>query len=165
MPDTATNTRTVNPIPEGFRTVTPSLIVDDAAAAIDFYVRAFDAQELGRFPAPDGKIMHAELQIGDSRFMLNDEFPEMGCNRSPRTLGSSTASIHLYVPDADAVFERAVAAGATVTMPLMDAFWGDRYGRLTDPFGHDWAIATHQEDLSPEEMERRGAEAFAAGPA
>ncbi len=154
--------RSVRPIPEGYHTVTPTLVVDDAARAIEFYTRAFGAVELFRMPAPDGqKLWHAEIQIGDSRLMLSDELPEMCGSRSPKTLGGSPVGIHLYVEDADAVVQRAVDAGATVGMPLMDTFWGDRYGQVTDPFGHQWGIATHQEDLSEEEIQRR-AEAFAA---
>jgi uncharacterized glyoxalase superfamily protein PhnB len=146
----------VNPIPEGLRSLTPSLTVHDAAAAIEWYKRAFGAVELNRAMAPDGqKIWHAMLQIGDSRLMLNDEFPDMDGSQSPKALGGTPVNIHLYVEDADAVFQRAVEAGATVTMPIMDAFWGDRYGKVFDPFGHDWAIATHLEDPTPEEMYRR----------
>jgi PhnB protein len=147
----------VSPIPEGFHTITPTLICDGAAAAIDFYVRAFGAVELDRAAGPDGKIMHAMIQIGDSRIMLGDEFPEMGC-RAPRTIGGTPVSLHLYVEDADAFYERAIAAGATATMPICDAFWGDRYGRLLDPFGHDWAIATHVRDVSEEEIAKAAQE-------
>jgi uncharacterized glyoxalase superfamily protein PhnB len=160
MVDTAA-TRSVRPIPEGYHSLTPTLILSNAAEAIEFYKRAFGAQELGRMASPDGqKIWHAELQIGDSRLMLGDEMPEAG-SRSPQSLGGSPAGIHLYVEDADAVFQRAVEAGATVVMPLENAFWGDRYGQLTDPFGHRWGIATHIQDLTEEEM-MRGAQAFAA---
>ncbi len=152
----------VRPIPEGYHSLTPTLIVNDAAAAIEFYTRAFGAVELYRMPAPDGqKLWHAEIQIGDSRVMLGDEFPEMGDVRSPASLGGSPVGLHLYVEDADAAVQRAVEAGATVTMPLMDTFWGDRYAKLTDPFGHRWSIAAHVEDVSEEEMRRR-AEAFAS---
>ena len=141
----------VRAIPEGFHSVTPSLIVHAAAEAIEFYKRAFGAVELDRAPSPDGtKIMHATIQIGDSRIMLSDEFPEMGC-KSPRSLGGTPASLHLYVEDADAVFEQAVAAGATVSMPIGDMFWGDRYGRVLDPYGHDWAIASHKRDVTMDE--------------
>jgi uncharacterized glyoxalase superfamily protein PhnB len=147
-----------NPIPHGFHSVTPSLTVNNAAEAIEFYKRAFGAQELYRMAAPDGSgIWHAELKIGDSHVMLNDEFPNMGTSRAPKSLGATTVNLHLYVEDADAVFQRAVEAGATVSMPLMDAFWGDRYGTVTDPYGHSWGIATHIEDVSEEEMMRRAA--------
>lgn len=145
----------VQPVPEGFHTVTPSLTIRNAAAAIEFYKQAFGAEELGRATAPDGQaIWHATLQIGSSRLMLNDEFPEMG-GRSPQALGGTPLSLFLYVEDTDAVFERAVAAGATALMPPMDAFWGDRFSKLTDPYGHEWSIATHIEDVTPEEAARR----------
>jgi PhnB protein len=149
-------TRAVRPIPEGHHTITPSLTVDNAAEAIEFYKRAFGAQELERATAPDGKrIWHAMLQIGDSRLFLGDEFPDMGGSPSPKTLGQTPSSLHLYVEDADAVFQRALNAGATVRMPIEDMFWGDRYGTITDPFGHEWAIATRKEEVSDEEMRRR----------
>jgi uncharacterized glyoxalase superfamily protein PhnB len=140
-----------SPVPEGFRTVTPYLVVDGASDAIEFYQQAFGAEELSRLPGPKGKLMHALIRIGDSRIMLTDEFPQSG-SRSPHAVGGSPVTIHLYVPDADATFERAVAAGAKITLPLADAFWGDRYGRLEDPFGHRWSIATRKEDLSREEI-------------
>lgn len=162
MTDTATVARSARPIPEGYHSVTPSLVVRGAADAIEFYKRAFGARELGRMAAPDGQVIwHAEIQIGDSRLMLSDEFPEMGDCRAPTSLGGTSTSLHIYVEDADAAFQRAVDAGATVSMPLEDAFWGDRYGTVTDPFGHQWGIATHQEDVSEEEMRRR-AQAHAA---
>jgi uncharacterized glyoxalase superfamily protein PhnB len=149
------------PIPEGFHTITPSLIIKGAAEAIEFYKRAFGAEELGRhlMPGTDGseKIAHAELQIGDSRLFLADEFPTHGV-LGPN--GSSPVAIHLYVTDADAVFNRAVGAGATVKMPLLDMFWGDRFGKLEDPFGHTWSIATHIEDVPEEEMAARMAAAM-----
>jgi len=149
------------PVPEGFHTVTPHLIIQGAAGAIDFYQRAFGAEEVCRMPGPDGAtVMHAELKIGDSMLMLCDEFPQMG-SRSPGTLGGTPVTIHLYVPDAEAVVARAAEAGAEVTMPVQDMFWGDRYGRLRDPFGHEWAVATHVEDLTPEEIGKRAAAAFA----
>ena len=144
----------VRPVPEGYSTVTPYLIVADAAAAIDFYTRAFGAQELMRFGDPDGKIMHAELQIGDSRIMLADEAPQMGY-RGPLALGGSAISIMLYVPDVDRVFNRAIEAGASTQQALKDQFYGDRSGTVIDPFGHVWTIATHVEDVSEEEMRRR----------
>ncbi|MCB9849243.1 MAG: VOC family protein [Phycisphaerales bacterium] len=150
----------VNPIPEGFRTVSPHLMIKGASDAIAFYKKAFGAEEIMRMSGPDGKsVMHAELNIGDSRLMVCDEFPNCG-SAAPSANHLTTVSIHLYVPDVDAVFNRAVQAGATPLMPPMDAFWGDRYGKLTDPFGHVWGIATHIEDVSPEECGRR-AEAFA----
>jgi PhnB protein len=144
------------PIPQGYHTVTPYLTVKGAAQAIDFYKRAFGAQEVERMPGPDGtSVMHAELKIGDSIVMLSDEFPQMG-TRSPQTLGGSTVSLFLYVPDVDAAFKRAVDAGAKATMPPADMFWGDRFGKVADPFGHAWGLATHTEDLSPDEIRRRG---------
>jgi uncharacterized glyoxalase superfamily protein PhnB len=148
-----------SPVPEGFHTITPHLVVDGAAAAIEFYQKAFGAKENARMPSPDGKIMHAEIAIGDSLLMLNDEFPDWG-KRGPRSLGGSAVTIHLYVEDADAVMQRAIQAGAKVTMPLQDMFWGDRYGQVEDPYGHRWSIATHKEDVSFGEMERRAKQAF-----
>jgi PhnB protein len=142
------------PIPEGYHTATPYLIIGGAADAIEFYKKAFGAKELFRFPAPDGKIGHAEIKIGDSPIMLADEFPEMGY-KGPQTLGGSPVSIMIYVDDVDTVFNRAVEAGATVKEAVSDKFYGDRMGTLTDPFGHRWHVATHKEDVSPEEMERR----------
>ena len=148
----------VKPIPEGYHTLTPYLIVRGGPRAIDFYRRAFGAVELMRMPAPDGeRLMHAEIRIGDSNVMLSDEFPEMGGGRSPTSLGGAGASLFLYVEDVDAAFARAVAAGAKVQMPVQDMFWGDRYGRLEDPFGHVWSLATHKEDLTREEIARRAA--------
>jgi PhnB protein len=145
----------VNPVPEGFHTLTPSLVVDDAAAAIDFYKRAFGAEEVSRSAGPDGKtIWHAELQIGNSRLMLNDEFPDMGV-RGPKKVGGTSSSLWLYVPDVDAVHQQAVEAGAEVTSPVETQFWGDRTGNVTDPFGHLWSIATRVESPTPEELERR----------
>jgi uncharacterized glyoxalase superfamily protein PhnB len=135
--------------------------VDNAAAAIEFYTRAFGASELFRMPGPDGKIMHAEVLIGDSPIMLCDANPEQG-QLAPPALKGSPVSIFLYVPDVDALFKRAVDAGADVRVPLMDMFWGDRYAQVADPFGHAWQIATHVEDVSPEEMERRAAAAMGA---
>jgi uncharacterized glyoxalase superfamily protein PhnB len=146
-------------IPRGYHTVTPHLTVRGAVDAIDFYKRAFGARERGRMPLPDGKtIMHAELQIGNSIVFLADEFPDMGC-RAPQTLGGATGTLHLYVKDVDRAFRRAVAAGAEVRMPVADMFWGDRYAKVADPFGHEWGLATHKEDLSAREIGRR-AEAF-----
>jgi uncharacterized glyoxalase superfamily protein PhnB len=150
-----------NPIPEGHHAITPHLVVRGASEAIEFYKRAFGAEELYRmpFPGPDGqvKLGHAELLIGDSRLYLADEFPQQGAT-APN--GSSPVSIHLYVTDVDAVFNRAVEAGATATMPPADMFWGDRFGKLVDPFGHHWSIATHLEDLTGEQMQERMAAAF-----
>jgi uncharacterized glyoxalase superfamily protein PhnB len=151
---------TVKPIPEGLHTITPSLVIQGAAKAIDFYVKAFGATERGRFEGPGGSIMHAELKIGDSVVMLTDEMPEMGA-RGPKTLGGTPVTLHIYTEDADALFARATRAGATVKMPMMDAFWGDRYGVVSDPFGHQWSIATHKKDLSVDEMKRGAEEAFA----
>ena len=143
---------TTRPVPEGFHTVTPHLVCGNAAAAIDFYEQAFGAIEIDRMNMPDGKIGHAEIRIGDSRLMLADAFPEYGSN-DPLTLKGTPVVIHLYVDDADAVWERAIAAGAKPTMPLGDAFWGDRYGQVEDPFGHRWSIATHQRDVPMDEMQ------------
>jgi PhnB protein len=145
-------TQQTRPIPEGFHTVTPHLVCGDAAAAIEFYKQAFGATEIDRMNMPDGKIGHAEIRIGDSRLMLADAFPAYGSN-DPLTLKGTAVVIHLYVDDADAVWERATAAGAKPTMPLADAFWGDRYGQVEDPFGHRWSIATHQRDVSMDEMQ------------
>ena len=144
----------VKPIPEGYHSVTPYLIVRGGADAIEFYQKAFGATELFRFPAPDGKIGHAEIKIGDSPIMLADEFPEMGY-KGPQTIGGSPVSIMIYVDDVDGIFNRAVAAGATVKEAVQDKFYGDRTGTVTDPFGHVWHIATHKEDVSIEEMQER----------
>ena len=148
------------PIPEGYENPIPSLTIDGAAEAIEFYKRAFGARERGRMEGPGGMVAHAELEIGSSVVMLADAFPQSG-RRPPTELGGTTVGVFLFVEDVDAVVERAVEAGATLTMPVDDMFWGDRYGQITDPFGHSWEIATHQEDLSPEEMQRRGEEAMA----
>lgn len=145
-----------HPIPEGHHPITPHLVVKGASEAIDFYKRAFGAEEISRmpFPNPDGtmKLGHAELQIGESKLFLADEFPEYG---SVGPNGGSPVTIHLYVTDADATFAQAVEAGATVSMPLADMFWGDRYGKVIDPFGHQWSIAEHIEDLTPEQMQEK----------
>jgi uncharacterized glyoxalase superfamily protein PhnB len=147
--------------PEAGQTIIPHLIVKGAAGAIDFYKKAFGAVEQMRMPTPDGKIMHACLKIGDSSFFLCDEFPGSGGGcKSPQSLGGSCVTIHLNVDDADAVFARAVAAGAKATMPPADMFWGDRYAKVVDPFGHDWSLSTHKEDVSPEEMKKRGQAMF-----
>ena len=150
----------VKPIPDGYHSVTPYLVVDDAAKAIDFYRRAFGAQEIMRMSGPQGKIGHAELKIGDSMIMLSDEMPQAG-TRSAKSLGGSPVGIFLYVTDVDTVYNQAVAAGAKAEMPLADQFWGDRYGKLSDPFGHHWSLATHKEDVAPAEMQKRAAEAMA----
>ncbi|PYU94634.1 MAG: glyoxalase [Acidobacteria bacterium] len=150
----------VKPIPEGFHTLTPHLIVRDAKRAIDFYKRAFGAQQAETHLTPDGKVMHARLKFGDSALMLNDEFPEMGA-RSPQSLGGSPVTINIYTEDVDRLFNQAVSAGATVVMPLKDQFWGDRYGVVADPFGHKWSLCTHIEDVVPEELEKRAKAAFA----
>jgi PhnB protein len=150
----------VKPIPEGYHTITPALIVNDARGAIEFYKRAFDASVRGVADGPGGKVIHAEIKIGDSIVMLSDEFPEWG-SLSPRSAGGKQSmSLHIYVTDADAAFKRAVDAGATVVMPIMDAFWGDRYGQLTDPYGHKWSIGTHKKDMTREEMQKAQDEAF-----
>jgi PhnB protein len=144
----------VKPIPDGYHSVQPYLIVKGASQALDFYKKAFGAEELVRMPGPDGSIMHAEIRIGDSVVMLSDEMPQAQ-GKSPKTLGGTTSGIMLYVENVDQVYKQAVAAGATATAQPTDMFWGDRFGKLVDPFGHDWALATHVEDVAPEEMERR----------
>ena len=148
----------VNPIPAGYHSVTPYLYVDGGDAAIRFYGEAFGAIEVVRMPAGD-RIMHAEIRIGDSHVMLADENPEQDV-LSPTSRGGATSSLMIYLPDVDAVFARAVAAGATAVREPTDQFWGDRMGVLTDPFGHQWSLATHTEDVSPDELEQRMAEAF-----
>jgi PhnB protein len=148
------------PIPEGHHTITPHLVIRDAAQAIEFYKKAFRAREINRMAMPNGKIMHAELQIGDSMLYLADEFPEAGA-RAPQSLGGTPVVLNVYIEDVDKLWKEAVAAGATVKMPLEDQFWGDRYGQLVDPFGHAWGLATHKEDVAPDEMERRAREAMA----
>ncbi|MFQ5653910.1 MAG: VOC family protein [Planctomycetota bacterium] len=150
----------VNPIPEGFHTITPLIVVRNAADAIEFYKKAFGAEEIERNPGPDGKgIMHAEVKIGDSILMLCDEFP--GCEgwASPASFEGTTVTLHLYVSDVDAVFKRAVEEGCSVKMPVMDTFWGDRYGQLADPFGHRWSVASRVKTLTPEQI-AQGAEEF-----
>lgn len=151
----------VKPIPEGYHSVTPYLIVKGGARAIEFYERAFGARELLRMMQPDGRVGHAEIQIGDSRIMLADEFPEIDA-RSPQSIGGSPVTIHLYVEDVDATVERALAAGARLTRPVKDQFYGDRNGGVTDPFGHVWWVSTHVEDVSAEEIERRASAAHPA---
>ena len=150
----------VNPIPKGYHTVTPYLVLDDASRAIEFYKKAFGAQEIMRMQGPAGKIAHAEIKIGDSPVMISDEMPGAS-DRSPKSLGGSGVGIFLYVDDVDSVFNQAVSAGAKAEMPPEDMFWGDRFGKLVDPFGHHWALATHIEDVAPEDMEKRGKEAMA----
>ena len=145
-------------IPKGYHTVTPSLVVAGAAEAIDFYKKALGAEEIMRFPAPDGTIMHAELRIGDSVIMLGEEMPEQG-GRSPKSYGGTPVSFFVYQENVDAALTRAVGAGAKPIMPLADQFWGDRSGCVEDPFGHQWWLAQHIEDLTPEELQKR-AEAF-----
>ncbi|NOT67063.1 MAG: VOC family protein [Methylophilaceae bacterium] len=142
---------TIKPVPEGMHTVTPHLVCAGAAEAIEFYKKAFNAEELMRVPGSQGKLIHACVRIGDSSVMLVDEFPEMECV-SPKSLNGTPVTIHLQVEDVDAVFNQAVKAGAKVKMPVDDMFWGDRYGVLEDPFGHAWSVASHVRDVSPEEI-------------
>jgi PhnB protein len=144
--------RYVTFVPEGMHSVTPHLVCKEASDAIEFYNKAFGAVEVMRLPGPDGKLMHAMIQIGDSPVMLVDEFPDCG-SVGPKSLNGSPVTLHLYVKDVDATVERAVAAGAKITMPVENMFWGDRYGRIEDPFGHHWSIATHLRDLGPDEIE------------
>lgn len=141
----------VKPVPDGMHTVTPHLVCAGAADAIEFYKKAFNAVEMGRLPGSQGKLMHAAIKIGDSTVMLGDEFPQWG-SLGPKALKGSPVTIHLYVEDVDAFVKHAVAAGAKITMPLEEMFWGDRYCRLEDPFGHYWSVATHVRDVTPEEM-------------
>lgn len=148
----------VKPVPEGYHTITPHLTVRGADRAIEFYRKAFGAEELGRMPGPDGKsVLHAELKIGDSRLFLCDEMPGMGC-KSPEALGGASSGIYLYVRNVDEAFRKAVDAGAAVKRPVEDMFWGDRTGSVQDPFGYVWDLATHKEDVSPQEIQRRGKE-------
>ena len=152
-------TSKVRAIPEGYHTATPYLTIRNAAQALDFYKRAFGATEVMRMTSPDGKVGHAEIRIGDSAIMLSDEFPDMDAH-SPQMIGGSPVMIHLYVEDADALVKRAVEAGATLQRPVEDQFYGDRGGKLADPFGHVWWIATHVEDVPPQEIEKRAAAMF-----
>ena len=148
-------------IPEGFHTLTPHLVVDDAKAALAFYKQAFGAVELMCVPEPKGKrVMHAEMKIGDSVVMLVDTFSEMGA-KNPKDLQGSPVMLHIYTADADAMIKRAEKAGATVTMPVEEMFWGDRYGSVRDPFGHSWSVATHVRDVSPDQMKKAAEQAFA----
>lgn len=151
----------VNPIPEGYPSVTPYLVVDGAADAIDFYTSVLGATERMRMGGEGGKVGHAELEIGNSVVMLADEHPEVGA-RGPRSVGGTPVTLHVYVEDADSVFERAIEAGAKSLRPVETQFYGDRLGSFEDPFGHEWSVATHVEDVSPEEMSKRAAEAQAA---
>ena len=140
----------INPIPEGMHSVTPHLVVEGAAKAIDFYKQAFGAEEVSRLPGPDGRLAHAQIRIGDSAIMLGDAWPDYG-TIGPKALKGSPVTIHLYVKDVDAVVDRAVKAGAKLVAPVSEQFWGDRYGRLQDPFGHNWSVATHVRDVDPAE--------------
>jgi len=144
----------VKPIPEGYHTITPYLLVRDAAAAMDYYKKAFGATEIGRFTQPDGRVGHADMKIGDSHFMLADEYPEMGY-LGPQSIGGTTFGMALYVDNVDEFFQRAIDAGGKVERAVSDQFYGDRTGTLSDPFGHKWHVSTHVEDVSEEEMERR----------
>lgn len=150
----------VKPIPDGYHTVTPHLTIRNAAKAIEFYKQAFGAKERGVMHGPDGKVMHAELQIGDSIVMLADEFPEFGA-LAPESVGNSSSGLHIYVDNVDEAFARALKAGAQTEMPVVDQFWGDRYGKLRDPFGHKWSIATHVKDMSADDMKRSMEDAMA----
>jgi PhnB protein len=150
----------VQAIPAGHHTVTPYLAIKNGAKALEFYKKAFGATESFKLTMPDGRLGHAEIRLGDSVIMLSDEFPEYG-GRSPETLGGSPVSIHLYVDDVDAFFEKALAAGAKARKPVMDQFYGDRSGQLEDPFGHLWWVATHKEDIAPAEMQKRVQAMFA----
>ena len=150
----STPQKKVNPIPADYAGITPYLSVKGAADAIDFYKKAFGAIEMMRLPNPDGTLGHAEIKIGNALVMLADEYPDYG-NLSPKTLGGSSVRLHMYVEDVDAFFEKAVAAGAKVLIPVADQFYGDRSGRLEDPFGHVWLVSTHIEDVAPEEMQKR----------
>ncbi len=141
------------PLPDGMRTVTPHLVCAGAADAIEFYKKAFNAEEMMRVPRPDGKLMHGCIRIGDSAIMLVDEYPDHG-SLGPKALKGSPVIIHLFVDDVDAFTARAVEAGAKITMPITDMFWGDRYGQLEDPFGHRWSVATHLRDMTPEEIQQ-----------
>lgn len=158
------STPAVKPIPEGMHSLTPHLVCADAAAAIEFYKKAFNAVEVMRLPGPDGKLMHASLRVGDSALMLVDESPDWGM-LGPKALKGTPVTIHLYVPDTDAAVAQAVAAGAKVTMPAADMFWGDRYAQLEDPFGHRWSVATHQRDLSLQQIQAGMREMGSAEPA
>ncbi len=150
------------PIPEGFHSITPHIVCKNAGKALEFYIKAFGAKEHFKMPGPDGSIMHAEFQVGDSIVMMAEEMPAMQA-KSPTTLGGSPVTLHIYCDDTDAMYKQAVAAGANGVMEPSDAFWGDRYARVDDPFGHSWAIATNKEKLTPEEIAKRAQAAFAQG--
>lgn len=156
--------RKVKPVPDGYHSVTPYLIVRDAARTMEFYARGLGAREVMRMPGPGGRIVHAEVRVGDSVVMLGEEPPDKPQHRAPRSAGASTASLYVYVPDVDRAFRRAVEAGAGVVQPLADMFWGDRIGTVEDPSGHQWTLATHREDLTPAEVGRRAQAAMAGGP-
>jgi PhnB protein len=156
----ARSKKKVSPIPKGYHSVTPGLAVRNAAEALEFYKKAFGAKEKMRMPRPDGKIMHAEIMIGNSHIMLGEETPEMN-HLSPLALNGTPVNLYIYVPNVDKAFDQAVKAGATVVMPVMDMFWGDRHGMLKDPYGHSWGLATHKRDLSPKEMKKAAEEFFA----
>ena len=149
----------VDAIPKGFSSVTPHLVIKDCAKALDFYVKALGAHEIYRSMMPDGRVMHAMIQVGNSIVMMADEFPEMGAV-GPNKLGGTSVALHVYTEDADKLFKKAVDAGAAPIMPISDTFWGDRYGQIQDPYGHRWAIATHTKDVSPQEMEKAAKEMF-----
>jgi uncharacterized glyoxalase superfamily protein PhnB len=151
--------KAANPVPKGYEAVVPHLVVRGAAKALEFYKQAFGAVEVTRSPMPDGRLMHSEIRINNTPVMVNDEFPEFGA-MSPQALNGSPVTLHVFVPDVDKAFAQAVAAGAKATMPVMDMFWGDRYGKLEDPFGHHWSLATRKEDLTHEEKQKRGDEAM-----
>jgi uncharacterized glyoxalase superfamily protein PhnB len=158
-------TKRVKPVPDGYHTITAHIVLDDSAKAIEFYKKALGAKERMRMPGPDGKIVHAEVSVGDSVFMLSDEMDPMpgqpGVYKAPKGAGFSTGAMFLYVPDVDAAFNRAVKAGCVVRTPVTDMFWGDRFGQVIDPFGHTWGFATHTEDLTPKEIATRQQEFFA----
>ncbi len=151
------------PIPKGYRALTPVLVVDNAVEAIAFYKNAFGAKQKSVMTGPDGKIMHAEIQIGDSMLMLSDEFPQMG-SKSPKTLGGTASGVMVYTKNVDKLFDQALKAGASVLMPVTDMFWGDRYGKVADPYGHIWDLATHKEDLTSKQMAKRAAAAMSTPP-
>ena len=154
----------VKAVPEGYHTLTPHLVIRDCERAIEFYKKAFGAEQRGEIAkGPSGKVMHAEIKIGDSVLMVVDEFPEMG-SKSPQTIGGTAVSIHIYTDNADAAWKRATEAGASVLMPMADMFWGDRFGVVADPFGHHWSIAQHVKDMTPAEMEQAMKQAFAQPP-
>jgi PhnB protein len=153
-------TASAKPIPKGFHTVTPSLVVRNAAQAIEFYKKALGAEELMRMATPTGKIGHAELKIGDSIIFVTDESPEMG-TKSPQTLGGTAASLYLYVEDVDKAFQRAIEAGGKTAMPVADMFWGDRFGSIADPYGHTWGLSTHTQDLTEQEIEKAAKDFYA----